>query len=186
MAACAACGYQAARGVPVLPRVRERRRRTSGRAAQGRDRALLRRRRLDRARRVGRPGGAAGAARPLLRADEGDRRAPRRHGREVHRRRGDGGLRRAGRCTRTTRCGPAGRRSRCATRLPELGVEGRIGVNTGEVVTGTEERLATGDAVNVAARLRAGGAAGRDADRRDDARARRATRSRSSRSSRSS
>jgi len=35
----------------------------------------------------------------------------------------------------------------------ELGVQGRIGVNTGEVVTGTEERLATGDAVNVAARL---------------------------------
>ncbi len=37
--------------------------------------------------------------------------------------------------------------------LPELGVEGRIGVNTGEVLVGTEERLATGDAVNVAARL---------------------------------
>jgi class 3 adenylate cyclase len=37
--------------------------------------------------------------------------------------------------------------------FPELGVRGRIGVNTGEVVTGTEERLATGDAVNVAARL---------------------------------
>ena len=37
--------------------------------------------------------------------------------------------------------------------LPELGVQGRIGVMTGEVVTGTEERLATGDAVNVAARL---------------------------------
>ncbi len=37
--------------------------------------------------------------------------------------------------------------------LPELGVEGRIGVMTGEVVTGTEERLATGDAVNVASRL---------------------------------
>jgi class 3 adenylate cyclase len=37
--------------------------------------------------------------------------------------------------------------------FPELGVEGRIGLNTGEVVTGTEERLATGDAVNVAARL---------------------------------
>src|ERR671918_1539832 len=29
----------------------------------------------------------------------------------------------------------------------------RIGVNTGEVVTGTDERLATGDAVNLAARL---------------------------------
>ncbi len=37
--------------------------------------------------------------------------------------------------------------------LPELGIEGRIGVCSGEVVTGTEERLATGDAVNVAARL---------------------------------
>src|SRR6202007_1307327 len=37
--------------------------------------------------------------------------------------------------------------------LPELGVEGRIGVNTGEVLTGTDERLVTGDAVNVAARL---------------------------------
>jgi class 3 adenylate cyclase len=37
--------------------------------------------------------------------------------------------------------------------LPELGILGRIGVNTGEVVTGTSERLATGDAVNVAARF---------------------------------
>ncbi len=37
--------------------------------------------------------------------------------------------------------------------LPGLGVEGRIGVATGEVVTGTKERLATGDTVNVAARL---------------------------------
>ena len=37
--------------------------------------------------------------------------------------------------------------------LPELDLEARIGVNTGEVLTGTEERLATGDAVNVAARL---------------------------------
>jgi hypothetical protein len=37
--------------------------------------------------------------------------------------------------------------------FPELGIEGRIGVTTGEVVTGTEERLVTGDAVNVAARL---------------------------------
>jgi class 3 adenylate cyclase len=37
--------------------------------------------------------------------------------------------------------------------FPALGIEGRIGVNTGEVVTGTAERLVTGDAVNVAARL---------------------------------
>ena len=44
--------------------------------------------------------------------------------------------------------------------LPELGVEARIGLNTGEVVTGTEERLATGDAVNVAARLEQAAAPG--------------------------
>ena len=37
--------------------------------------------------------------------------------------------------------------------FPELGIQGRVGVTTGEVVAGTEERLATGDAVNVAARL---------------------------------
>jgi class 3 adenylate cyclase/tetratricopeptide (TPR) repeat protein len=37
--------------------------------------------------------------------------------------------------------------------IPELGLRARIGLNTGMVVTGTEERLATGDAVNVAARL---------------------------------
>ena len=37
--------------------------------------------------------------------------------------------------------------------LPELRVQARIGLTTGEVVTGTEERLATGDAVNTAARL---------------------------------
>ena len=37
--------------------------------------------------------------------------------------------------------------------LPALGLQGRIGVMTGEVVTGTVERLATGDALNVAARL---------------------------------
>src|SRR6201987_4496304 len=35
--------------------------------------------------------------------------------------------------------------------LPELGIRGRIGVNTGEVVTGLEERIPTGDAVHVAA-----------------------------------
>jgi class 3 adenylate cyclase/tetratricopeptide (TPR) repeat protein len=39
-------------------------------------------------------------------------------------------------------------------------LELRMGVNTGEVVTGTEERLATGDAVNVAARLEQAGKPG--------------------------
>src|SRR3989440_9587632 len=37
--------------------------------------------------------------------------------------------------------------------LPELDIEARVGVNTGEVVTGAEKRLATGDAGKVAARL---------------------------------
>src|SRR2546427_6103732 len=47
-----------------------------------------------------------------------------------------------------------GVRAACEMRdaLPELGVEARIGLNTGEGVTGTEERLATGDAINVPAR----------------------------------
>jgi class 3 adenylate cyclase/tetratricopeptide (TPR) repeat protein len=44
--------------------------------------------------------------------------------------------------------------------FPELGINGRIGVTTGEVVTGTTERLATGDAVNVAARLEQAAAPG--------------------------
>jgi class 3 adenylate cyclase/tetratricopeptide (TPR) repeat protein len=44
--------------------------------------------------------------------------------------------------------------------LPELGLAGTVGINTGEVVTGTEERLATGDAVNVASRLQHAAAPG--------------------------
>ena len=44
--------------------------------------------------------------------------------------------------------------------LPALGIRGRIGVNTGEVVTGTAERLVTGDAVNVAARFEQAAAPG--------------------------
>lgn len=44
--------------------------------------------------------------------------------------------------------------------LPEIGIRARIGVQSGEVVTGTGERLATGDAVNVAARLEQAAAPG--------------------------
>jgi class 3 adenylate cyclase/tetratricopeptide (TPR) repeat protein len=44
--------------------------------------------------------------------------------------------------------------------VPELGVEARIGIATGEVVVGTEERLATGDVVNLAARLEQAAAPG--------------------------
>ena len=41
-----------------------------------------------------------------------------------------------------------------------IGIEGRVGVCSGEVVTGTAERLATGDALNVAARLQGAAAPG--------------------------
>ena len=65
-------------------------------------------------------------------------------------------------------------------------LELRIGVNTGEVVAGTEERLVTGDAVNVAARLEQAAAPGEILlGGRDDA-ARARTPSTPSRSSRSS
>ena len=44
--------------------------------------------------------------------------------------------------------------------LPELDLRGRIGVNTGVVVTTMDETLATGDAMNVAARLEQAAEAG--------------------------
>jgi class 3 adenylate cyclase/tetratricopeptide (TPR) repeat protein len=44
--------------------------------------------------------------------------------------------------------------------VPALGLEARIGVNTGEVVTGEGDTLVTGDAVNVAARLEQAAAPG--------------------------
>jgi DNA-binding SARP family transcriptional activator len=44
--------------------------------------------------------------------------------------------------------------------LSELGVEARLGVNTGEVITGSDDAMVTGEAVNVAARLQQGARAG--------------------------
>src|SRR6201987_6388395 len=38
--------------------------------------------------------------------------------------------------------------------FPELGISGRTGVNPGEVVTGTEERLATGDAKKIEKKIK--------------------------------
>ena len=100
-------------------------------------------------------------------------RRPRRHRREVHRRRGDGGLRPA-RPPRGRRRAGRPRRGRHAGRRspPERGFEAEhgitlnnhIGVNTGEVVAGDAslgQRLVTGDAVNVAARLEQAAGPGR-------------------------
>jgi class 3 adenylate cyclase/tetratricopeptide (TPR) repeat protein len=44
--------------------------------------------------------------------------------------------------------------------LPELGLQARLGVNTGEVMTSSDDALVTGDAVNVAARLEQAAGAG--------------------------
>jgi hypothetical protein len=95
-------------------------------------------------------------------AARGVPRAPRRHGREVHRRCSDGRLRRAD-GARRRRLAPLRAAAELRDSLDALNdqlehdyavsLQLRIGVNTGEVITGTEERLATGDAVNVAARL---------------------------------
>ena len=88
------------------------------RAAQDGDRPVLRPDRLDRARRDARSRTAACAARALLRADEGDRRAARRQRREVHRRRRDGRVRRAGAARGRRAAGGAGgcRDAGCAAR----------------------------------------------------------------------
>ena len=66
-----------------------------------------------------------------------------------------------------------------------LGLEVRIGVNTGEVVAGAGETLATGDAVNVAARLEQAASAGEILIGAATRAPRRATRSGRTRSSRS-
>ena len=64
-------------------------------------------------------------------------------------------VRAPGRCARNSP-----RSTRSSTRDFGNVIGFRIGINTGEVVTGTDERLATGDAVNVAARLEQAAAPG--------------------------
>ena len=134
------------------------------RAAEGRDRAVLRRRRLDGARRVDRRRGAPRASRALLRADEGDRRAPRRHRREVHRRRGDGGLRAAG--------GARGRRLRALRAAAEIRASSPSSASRGGSASAAarSSRARTSGSrpatPSTSPRGSAGGAAGRDPARR--------------------
>ena len=146
----------------VLPRLRRaaRHRRAAARGAEGRHRALRRPRRLHVARGAARPGGRPRGARAVLGAAAQRARALRRHGREVHRRRGDGALRRARSRTRTTRSAPSARRSRSATgRAKRTDLQVRIAVTTGEALVllgarpGEGEGMAAGDVVNTAARL---------------------------------
>ena len=88
------------RRLPFVRDVRSRARcrsDTRPRGAEGRHDPLHRPRRLDRARGGARPGGRPRDPLPLLLATPRRARAARRHRREVHRRRGDGRVRRAGR-----------------------------------------------------------------------------------------
>ena len=113
------------------------------------------------------------AARPLLHGGAWEIRALRRDGREVHRRRGDGGVRGAGgtrgrprtrgsgrACSRGA-CGPASAMTRCGAAWV------RIGITTGEVLARLDpaaargEAMVSGDVVNTASRLQAAAPAGR-------------------------
>ena len=91
---------------------------TSGgpRGPQDRHRRVLRRHRLDGAGRAARPRVLREVMASLLRGDAGRDRAPRRHGREVHRRRGRWRSSGSRRSTRTTRCAPSVPPPRCARR----------------------------------------------------------------------
>ena len=128
---------------------------------------LLRPEGLDRARRAPRPRGAARGQGALLHGHGGRDHAPRRQDREVHRRRDHGRVRPAA-AARGRRAARRARRRRhaarrCASvnedlrRATASTLANRTGVNTGEVVANddptADQKLATGDAVNVAARL---------------------------------
>ena len=134
-----------------------RRRREDAGSPEGRHGDLRGRRRLRRVRGVDRSRGDARGAHRLLRAHEGRRRAPRGGCREaeVHRRGRDGRVRTARDARGRRRTRPAERRSRCEAPVVELGIECRIGIETGEVAVQTPELLVTGRAVTTAARLRA-------------------------------
>ena len=87
-------------------------------------------------------------------------RAPWRDGGEVRRRRGDGGVRDPRRDRGRRACAPSASAVELREVVHELGLEARIGVNTGAVVAGEGDTLVTGDAVNVAARLEQAAGAG--------------------------
>ena len=89
--------------------------RRAARAAEDRERAVLRRDGLDRPRRASRPGGDAGRDGPLLRHRARRDRAAWRHGREIHRRCGHGHLRRPA-AARGRRPPSRARRARAARR----------------------------------------------------------------------
>ena len=157
---CASCGDE--------PRPRP-----AGRGAQGRHRPLHRRRRVDGARRAARP--RARCAASCGGTSRRCRASLERHGGTVEKFIGDAvmavfgvpAVREDDRAPRRSRGGRDRRRARGLNDelAREHGVEivTRTGVNTGEVIVGggaPDQKLATGDAVNVAARLEQAAAPG--------------------------
>ena len=106
MVECSACGARSGEGARFCASCGARLAAGAGGAvpgsAQDRDGRVHRHGGFDGARLAARSRGAAGGDEPVLRGDAGAGRAPRRPGRQVHRRCGGGVLRRAG--------GPRGRR----------------------------------------------------------------------------
>ena len=179
--------------LPVLRHASGRRGRRRPGGAAGRDaadghRPLRRRHGLDAARRAARSRGDPADLLALLRRGRRDRHAARRHAGEVRRRCARRRLRPSGpargrRAPRRPggRGGARGARDRQRRARPRLRARARTHAPAStpvEVVAGdnaTGSTIATGDMVNVAARLESARAAGRDRDRRRDvpARARR-------------
>ena len=114
-------------------------------------------------------------ARAVPRAPAHRARALRRHGREVHRRRGDGAVRRAGRARGRSRAGGPGcardprldRRRRASCRCGSPSTPARRSSRSTRGPT-TARGMASGDVVNTAARLQSRRAGERDPRRRDD------------------
>ena len=121
---------------------------------EARDGPLRRPRRLDAARRERGPRGRPLAADAVLRPGHALHHDPRRHRPEVRRRRRDGGVRRPVRARGRPRAGGPRRARRSSTASATLGLEVRIGIETGEILSDeTETTFATGLAINAAARL---------------------------------
>ena len=153
---CPACGAENRAGARSATLRRSATHRGGARGAEGRDGALLRRHRLDGAGRAARPGEAA---RLMAEYFAVARAAIERHGGTVEKFIGDAVMAVFG--VPTVREDDALRAVRAALELRDAAqIDVRIGVNTGEVVTGTGETLVTGDAVNVAARLEQAAGAG--------------------------
>ena len=156
---------------PVRPRAATARRARHARAAQGRDGAGRGRHRLDAAGESLDPEVVRTMLATYFDRDEGGGRAARRRGREVHRRRRHGRLRRARPCTKTTRYGRSARRWRCATRWPSWASRAASASRAAPSSQATAERLVSRHGGDPRVAARAGGPARRDPARRgDDAR----------------